>query len=759
MESGVLKVHYTHLARPAGVAAADENFQVYLAPEPVPNLPDPLAHALFTMRLAVELGVKPPADAAPGQRPYAEEHDNLVFDAPLSSLVCGRRVRLLRGWKQFGSCVKGFNALGLLAEHAFLELGRLESLPPKELESARLAFLASRRRGGAAVFPPDALATLGADQLASVDLLHVALWRAYAKRTVVCSTSSNMGISLHEALRYMQARVMRLAGREYSILNRDEGALIIWAPDEQADFMNPEKTAKLREIEAETPKLTSLHTYINRKQRDPGALKDALNAGGYFFPTNPQSREEMQNLLSISLADIARERNLPFEELLVDPNVKAALDSLGARIVGDRVAVRCGVSGGLLGLSVPYLIMLEETLRRGDAAAASTWNQASIGAALAAIALCDATLRRGPSASSAWSRLGEFFPRLAAFLERGRLGRDFPTRIHGLFDIANLQSLAQLFGVVVTRHLSGRGTAFVGLGSSSYANGNSCFDILRESAAGDGAFRGRDGLHPATHTLNPVAQALVYAEDFARVALAPDFAALPPEERLARLRRHAIKPEPAGAAAVAGYLLTRLDGGTLTVLEIAYALRLAGFDQERFLEFCNYGRDEQSRNRFVQEASEEGEYMESLARSMMDALAHPAEELREAARAERARSRVAYRWSAPDEDAFENFAPVVYLYMTGDNCAQPSENLVTAQLRDFERNRALLAEELELDGARDGRHGFDVLTAAKAVYAGSSGLLASMQRGLDAVMTETVKPAVNRAVLSDEPARRHGRKH
>lgn len=752
MESGILKVHYTHLALPADVISPDENFQVYLSADATPNLPDPLAHALFTMRLAVELGIKLPSDADPHQLPYADETDNLVFDAPLTSLVCGRRIRLLRGWKQFGSCVKGFNALGLLAEHAQLELRKLETLAPKDLEAARLAYLASRRRDGAAVFPANELATLSAEQLGSVELLHVALWRAYARRTVVCSTSSNMGISLHEALRYMQRRTVRLGGKGFTILNDDEGELIIWAPDEQADFMNPEKTAKLRELEADKPRLTVLHTYINRKQRDPGALKDALNAGGYFFPTNPQSREELQNLLSISLGDIARERNIPFEELLVDPNVRVALESLGARIVGDRVAVRGGVTGGLLGLAVPYLIMLEETLRRGDATASSTWNQASIGAALAAIVLCDATLREGPGSSPAWERIGASFPTLAAFLERKRLGRDFATRIHGLFDIANLQSLAQLFGVVVTKHLSGRGTAFVGLGSSSYANGNSCFDVLRASAAGGGAFRGRDGLHPATHTLNPIAQALVYAEDFARAAFAPGFDALSEEEKVARLRRHAIKPEPAGAAAVAGYLLTRLDAGTLTYLEIAYALRLAGFDQERFLEFANFGRDEQSRNRFIQEASEEGEYMESLARSLLVALGRDVAELSALSRAERARSRLAYRWTAPDEDAFEAFSPVVNLYMTGDNCAQPSAGLVTAQLRAFQSHRALLREELDADRARSRRQGFDMLTAAKAVYTGSSGLLTTMQRGLDAVMTSRVKPAVNRAILNGDSA-------
>jgi hypothetical protein len=92
----------------------------------------------------------------------------------------------------------------------------------------------------------------------------------------------------------MQKKPVTLAGKNFTALNDDEGWLIIWCPDEQADFMNAEKTEHLRSLETEQPPLTVLHTYINRKQRDPGALKDALDSGGYFFPTNPQSSDELQ---------------------------------------------------------------------------------------------------------------------------------------------------------------------------------------------------------------------------------------------------------------------------------------------------------------------------------------------------------------------------------------------------------------------------------------------------------------------------------
>ena len=297
----------------------------------------------------------------------------------------------------------------------------------------------------------------------------------------------------------MRAKTIWVAGKKFPLLNEREGRLVVWCPDERADFMSPEKSARLAALAAEKPALTSLKTYVNRQGRDPGALKDALRAGGYFFPTNPQSRKELKNLLSLALSELEGETGRPLRKLLLDARVGRALESLGVRVQGGRLLVQSPLEGGMLGMAVPYLRMIEEARRRGDARAAAVWNPASIGAALAALVLCDRAVRPSPR-----------------------------TRIHGVFDIANLQSLAQLFGVAVERHQSGRQTAYVGLGSSSYATGNLCFDVLKRSAQEKGAFRGRSHLHPATHTLNPVARALVFAEEIISGSPAPR------------------KPEPAG---------------------------------------------------------------------------------------------------------------------------------------------------------------------------------------------------------------------
>lgn len=110
--------------------------------------------------------------------------------------------------------------------------------------------------------------------------IDLAIWHCFSSKTIVCSTSSNMGVSLHEILRLMQTRKQTCRLGTYTILHPTEGSLVIWCPDERADFMNPEKARLLRSLESELPELTRLRTYINRQQRDPGALADALALGG-----------------------------------------------------------------------------------------------------------------------------------------------------------------------------------------------------------------------------------------------------------------------------------------------------------------------------------------------------------------------------------------------------------------------------------------------------------------------------------------------
>ena len=661
-----------------------------------PRCTDPLATALFTVKLAHYLGVSFNSNLNDQILPYDDENDALVFQAPLCSLVAGRNMNFLRGWKQYGSCIKGFNGLGLLAEHLQFEYQKIQELSIndrinniKEFLQSRMIFNSDTKKA----FEQSELSTIPDDQLLSIDLMAVSIWNAYASRTIVCSTSSNMGISLHEALRYMQAKECRFAGKTFSCLNRTEGRLIIWCPDDRADFMNKEKTAFLKEIAAELPTLTSLTTYINRKQRDPGALTDALVSGGYFFPTNPQSPEEMHNLLTIAFNDLEKERNLSLPFLLRDPKIRLCLESIGAEVSNNAIKVRSGIEGGLYGLMVPYIIALEELLSRSSFKAMSTWNQASIGAALAAAVLCDQILRSVESISSSTKKeLQHWFPKTASAVMTRQIGKVIPTRIHGVFDIANLQSLAQLFGVVIDTHLSGRGTAYVGLGSSSYANGNRCYEILRDNVTTKGAFNGKETLHPATHTLNPVAQALIFAEDLMRAAFCTKFSDISHDQKVAFIAKHARKPEPAGAAAMAGYLLTRIDQKTLSAAEIAFPLKLAGFKMSSFLEFCKFEGQIPTYNSFIQEAKEEGDAMGAFAIEFLRLLDRPLNEVATLASKLRTNNRLDYFWSPLDPGKFEYYDPNINIYLTGDNCAQPPALLIKELLEHvLERKEEILS--------------------------------------------------------------------
>jgi hypothetical protein len=708
----VQKVCYIHDEIPELSVEALDNGKIYVVPGHDDDPGRSLEVALATMKLAERIGILPVRQAGPEGLPYTDANDNLLFSAPLTSALFQKRCSYLRGWKQFDSCVKGFNSLGLMAEHILQELGRFERRPVSEVDQLKRKFLSSRLvpDGGPQethpVFSRGEIEGLSQSDLQEINLFDLATWGCFAQRTIVCSTSSNMGISLHQALRLMQKLTRTFRGKPFTSLNRTEGSLVIWCPDERADFMNREKTTLLRALEDERPKLTKLRTYINRQQRDPGALKDALIAGGFFFPTNPQSAEELQQLLFVALNDLARERGTSLEEIVrQDPNVCTTLNSLGCRIEAGTVIIQVGVEGGIHGLMIPYLILLNEFLRSNSnlGKSVAAWNQASIGAALAAAALADRMLRSPETLPDRLRReLSRLFPVLGLFLETSQLGRGLETRIHGVFDVANLQSLAQLLGVVVKNHLSGRGTAYVGLGSSSYSNGNRCFEILLKSSEDRGAFRGKAAFHPATHAVNPFAQAIIFGEDLFRFLRHRRLRGPIDAHTLRECRNHTRKPEAAGAAALAGYLLARLDMRTLSVVEVAYMLRLVGFTRERFLEFAGYAPDGDGGRTFLQQAREEGQFMEALARHMLLLLDWSVAELRRVATTERIKSKLRYQEAPIDDATFEDLNGETCLYLTGDNTQQPSDQLVEALAETCVRNQGAIAQFLT-DGHGIGR--------------------------------------------------------
>jgi len=61
---------------------------------------DPFSIALCTIRIARRLGILPTSSIQSIQLAYDQEHDNLLFPAPIASWIANTRIRYLRGWKQ-----------------------------------------------------------------------------------------------------------------------------------------------------------------------------------------------------------------------------------------------------------------------------------------------------------------------------------------------------------------------------------------------------------------------------------------------------------------------------------------------------------------------------------------------------------------------------------------------------------------------------------------------------------------------------------
>ena len=337
-----MKINYVHIDIPEISTDFLKEGDVLVKNFQEKPLNDVMAISLLTVKIANFIGIALPKFVANKREliPYSDSTDNLIFESPISSFLLNKHINFMRGWKQFESCIKGFNGLGLMAEQMHTELQRIDSLSTGHLNELKIKFLASRLNdSNAKIFTDEEIRGVNPNELIKVHKFDVALWNAFGAKTIVCSTSSNMGISLHDALRYFQKTQLHFNNKTFTLLNKNEGKLIIWCPDENADFMNKEKTAFLKSLEEEKPPLTKLRTYINRTQRDPGALKDALLCGGYFFPTNPQSRDEVQNLLFFSLSQVAEERNQTIAEILKDESVKETLRCTHCIIENGKVYV------------------------------------------------------------------------------------------------------------------------------------------------------------------------------------------------------------------------------------------------------------------------------------------------------------------------------------------------------------------------------------------------------------------------------------
>jgi hypothetical protein len=567
------------------------------------------------------------------------------------------QINFLNGNTNFNSSIKAYNALGLMAEQVLLKNKEFNSLTRDERVSKWREFLVSRKVNHNILFTEQELDNLKWEEVSNLDNLNLIIWMTFSQVPIVCSTSSNMGIALHEALRMCQQTNFIFREKNIPILNNDEGKLIIWCPDPEADFMSPEKTAYLNKIASEQPKLTTLRTYINRIERDPGALKEALSVGGYFFPTNPQSKMELRNLIYPFLTENLNNLN------------NRTLQSLEIKKEKSQFRIYKGIEGGLAGLMVPYFMMLNQNLGSNLNRNSFVWNQASIGAALAAAVLAEDVMKK-PKVMNDYSKkiILEEWPKLGIEID-GLLRAKSKRQVIGVFDTANLQSLAQLLGVVVTRHRSGRGSPFVGLGSSSYSNGNLCFDILKSSEQNGKSFLGSENFFPATHAINPIAQAIIYGSLITKLTVIQG--------------TENFKPEPAGAASLAGFLLHQLDNSFLSTIELSLLLRKLGYTNALLMELAFNEDSEEMRNKWLTIADDEGDFMSNLIKDIFYFLELPTEVLIAISRTEK-------RASIRNLKRKRVKSKANIFYLTGNNTSQPSiifrQNLLENQINFTHEN-------------------------------------------------------------------------
>ena len=112
----------------------------------------------------------------------------------MTTALTNKKCFFCAGWKQFESCVKGFNTLGLITYQVQKVSNKIDNYSDKKLKSLKLQFLSTRKDlRGKNIFASNDLECLSDNVLSAIDNLDLAVWLAFCDRTIYCSTSSNMG--------------------------------------------------------------------------------------------------------------------------------------------------------------------------------------------------------------------------------------------------------------------------------------------------------------------------------------------------------------------------------------------------------------------------------------------------------------------------------------------------------------------------------------------------------------------------------------
>ncbi|WP_428010481.1 hypothetical protein [Baaleninema sp.] len=557
-----------------------------------------------------------------------------------------RRIAILEGWSDFQNSVKAFQVFGLLSDTVRPYWESLEDLQHQtsqgnlqascHLNARKRQFLVSRKNSkNAVIFNPEDLTD---EVLKTVDVLQVALWEALRDRSIVCTTSTNFGLALHEILHRLQTIAIPYGDHAVSVLNLDEVKLTIWCPKRGSAIMRDEKDDILTQKVKSSSLKCQLRRYDTREERDRNAIGQVLEESGIFFPTTPQSPEN----LTVILEAIFQEK----------PQIKTQVSDV------TLTQLTSPIRGGIFGAIVPYLCLLENVIQRDrieqspqeiqNSRVLSLYNPTSIGATLAGFIEGDRLLHCSGVLSGLHPRerslFDREFPRLTQYLETAKNGLPFKTAVCAVPDHHTRPGIAGAFNVE-TPHIPGDGKKFMGLGSSGFPKNSLLKEIVSKSIDIGGAFCGKSHVYPTTHTMGYIAAALVFANDL-------------------KYGSKARLPELAGSFAVAGILQQAIEQNQLSPEEVAWVLRKTGIGLREFLALNS--EDYGSANEFLKRAESEGKAMGEFAKVFVENLAIELSVLRDRVAAIRATRSVIScpRW------------PLLVAHRTGDYCRQPDKSLV-----------------------------------------------------------------------------------
>lgn len=436
--------------------------------------------------------------------------DNIVQNAPFTTDLLNREyvrsgknksvnVLTTRGYSTFNG-IKGYAVLGFIWDTIKDEYNKLQNIG-----------IEARREMKRELFTDKGVQNLSSEDIDGLDDILFCVWKKFKHKPIVCPTSGSFGIAFLKLAELIQGVKINAGQGQIPLFEKreiirgghkikHEFSVHAFLPHRGTKVMSEEKIQVAEELARKT---NSKIKYWNlepkdRNKRDIFALDNALRAGGYLFPTNPKSKEEIrgifddliavtdgglqgfQNLISSGVYSIETLNALGGDlknKLLhinssdqVKDGFSESDDELGAEylekqrakfkellsVTFDRDVISGVTSLGILRLKEMDGILrahYEEGMPLGQV---NAYNQPSVGATLAGICVVDENIGQLLSKQEALdASTAEYmkhrYPYLFKFL---RQPRDIIQKTALCYDIAN-QCMAGHYAGQITKSLKG----------------------------------------------------------------------------------------------------------------------------------------------------------------------------------------------------------------------------------------------------------------------------------------------------------------